>query len=55
MTIQEFIEENRAELVSCIQNVIGPNFEIDDDEVENWVMNDESLYNWALSENVEDI
>lgn len=55
MTIEEFIEENRGELDSCIRNVVGPNFDIDDDEREMWIMNDEGLYNWAKSAGVEDL
>lgn len=56
MTLQEFIDNNRAELDSLIREAINqPNFELDDDERELWVMNDEGLYNWALSEGVEEI
>jgi len=56
MTLQEFIDDNRAELDSGIRAAIGqPNFDLDDDERELWIMNDEGLYNWALSEGVEEI
>jgi hypothetical protein len=28
---------------------------LDDDDLEKWILNDEGLYNWAVSEGVEDI
>ena len=53
--LAEFINENRAELVDIIHRTV-PNMpldQIDDDEIEDWIINDEGLYNWALSEGVE--
>lgn len=52
MTIEEFIEAYKPELMSAIKS-INPNCELDNDEIEMWIMNDESLYNWALSEEVD--
>lgn len=52
MKLQEFITENKAEIDQCIKNVC-PTCDLDDDERELWILNDEGLYNWALSENVE--
>jgi len=50
----QFIEENRAELVAAIvrycPNVRQP---LDDEDLEQWIMNDEGLYNWARSERVD--
>jgi len=53
-TMAQFIEENRAELVSAIvrycPNVRQP---LDDEALEQWILNDEGLYQWALSERVD--
>lgn len=51
-TLEEFIDENRGELDSCIRNVLGPNHDLDDDDREQWIMNDEGLYLWAKGEGV---
>ena len=48
MEIEEFIEEHRATLKGNIP-VDNP----DDDEIEIWILNDEGLYEWAVSEGVE--
>ncbi len=54
MTLKEFIDENRGELDKCIRNALDrPNFELDDDAREDWIANDEGLYNWAKSEGVD--
>lgn len=52
MTMEQFIEDHRGELDSAIRRVLGPNADLDDDERENWILNDEGLYNWAKSEGV---
>jgi succinate dehydrogenase flavin-adding protein (antitoxin of CptAB toxin-antitoxin module) len=54
MTLEEFINENRGELRDCILNVLGQNFDVDDEEIEDWIMNDEGLYNWMLENCDED-
>lgn len=46
MTIQEFIQENRAELIGCVQSVCN-NCSVGDDDLEDWINNNEELYNWA--------
>ena len=51
MELETFIKENRKEIDAHI-NQINPGFDIDDTERELWVMNDESLYNWAENEGV---
>jgi hypothetical protein len=54
MTIHEFIRENRDTIDLSIRCVVtNSNFDIDDDEREMWIINDESLYNWARSEGVD--
>jgi len=55
MSIEEFINENRDELVGCIRNGGGRLDDNDDEEIEMWVMNDEGLYNWAMDAGVEEI
>ena len=48
MTIEAFIEENRAVLLDIIGNSAA-----DDDEIELWISNEEGLYLWAQSEGVD--
>ena len=46
--MKRFIESNRLELVTCILKAV-PNMEAPDDEgIEDWINNDESLYDWAM-------
>jgi len=54
MTLEDFIDENRNEIDDIIKSII-PNFDFDDEERENWIMNDEGLYGGALSGGVVDI
>jgi hypothetical protein len=54
MDISEFIEEHRQELIEAItgqESIMA--IDLDDEEIENWVLNDESLYTWVVSEGVE--
>jgi len=51
--MQDFIDNNRGELVAAIQRAAGPNSRVDDDEIELWINNDEGLYMWAQSEGVD--
>lgn len=49
--LQKFIDENRAALEQAIRGAMGrPNHKLDDDDIEEWINNDEGLYNWASSE-----
>lgn len=54
MTIEEFIEKHRETLVQIIEpgNKMCV-LDIDQEEIEMWILNDEGLYNWAMSEGVE--
>ena len=52
MGMSEFINENREMLINAIHNVV-PNLDLDDDDIEMWVINDESLYNFAIESGVE--
>ena len=54
MKLKEFIDDNRQELSDCIQRVV-PNAPVNreglvtKEECRLWILNDESLYNWARS------
>ena len=57
MTMREFIKTNRDELDDAIKllgsyRFIVPNARLNDNERENWIMNDEGLYEWARIEGV---
>jgi hypothetical protein len=55
MTLNQFVRKNRESIDDVICDVLGtkrtpyPN----DEERENWVLNDEFLYNWAIQEGVD--
>jgi len=46
-SLKQFIKENRQE----IDNLTGSQYH-NDEERRQWILNDESLYNWAKSEGV---
>ena len=53
MTLEEFIAERRKSIEAHIRRQV-PNIEcIDTEECEDWILNDEYLYNWALEEGVD--
>ena len=54
MELECFLFQNQKEIDDYIR-MVSPNCDLDNEERENWVMNDESLYNWALNEGVVDI
>ncbi len=54
MTLEIFVDLHREEIDSLIKERC-PNCSLDDEEREDWVINDESLYDWALDEGVTDI
>lgn len=47
MTVEEFIDDNRAAIDEAIQGLCPNIGDLDDDERELWLLNDEGLYNWA--------
>jgi hypothetical protein len=56
MTLEEFVRQHRMEIEQHVRSVpgcenLGP---LDDDDLEQWVENDESLWLWAQSEGVQD-
>ena len=53
MRMREFIASNRAEIDESIRNAHGDNcVPTNDRDREDWVVNDEVLYNWAKAEGV---
>ena len=52
MRMREFIKQNRQELDECIKRVCPNCPRLNDNDREDWIMNDEGLYNWARSEGV---
>ena len=51
MTMRDFIKENKEEIDAVIKKaVLG--ISLNNEERRQWIMNDESLYNWARSEGV---
>ena len=60
-TIEQFIDENRAELIDCITKAqtkhdkpaFNRHIRTDDHELRLWILNDEGLYNWARQDGVE--
>ena len=50
--MDKFIQENRAEIDAAIHSLV-PGIPLDDEDREDWISNDESLYNWARSEGVD--
>lgn len=52
MTMAAFIRENRDELIAAVRSVCD-NCAVGDDDLEEWIENDEGLYLWAQSAGVE--
>lgn len=52
MTMKTFINNNRIELIDIIHQAVG-SVSVGDDEIEDFIINTESLYNWALSNGVD--
>ena len=52
MTLEQFIDEYRTE-IDAVAVAVGGHTPEDDEEREDWVMNDEGLYSWAMSEGIE--
>jgi hypothetical protein len=52
-TMRSFIKDNRQELDQSIRTFLNdPEYKLNDEERRKWILNDESLYNWARSEGV---
>lgn len=50
----KFIRENRKAIDNYIKSVCN-NCRLNDEERRDWIMNDESLYNWAKLAGVKNI
>ena len=53
MSLREFIRRNRTEIKAAIVRQV-PNLRlpITDEDLRQWILNDEGLYNWAREEGV---
>ena len=51
MTFRDFIRTNRKEIDEAIHRV-APGITLNDEDREEWILNDEGLYEWAQSEGV---
>ena len=52
ISMKKFIQENKSALDAYIKRK-APGQPINDSERRLWILNDESLYNWARSEGVD--
>ena len=53
MSKREFIRTNRKEIDKAIRDRLNdPDYRLNDEEREMWLLNDEGLYNWARSAGV---
>jgi hypothetical protein len=53
-TLGDFVAEHRGELKELIKEHMGCRaYDLMDGDLEDWVLNDEGLYNWALNEGVD--
>lgn len=50
--LRQFIREHRAELDAAIRRACSNVGTLNDEDREEWINNDEGLYNWARSEGV---
>jgi hypothetical protein len=51
--MRDFIKDNREELKRLIRDYLKqPDFPLNTADLEQWIANDEGLYNWARSEGV---
>ena len=53
MAMQRFIKLHRAEIDGYIMGKYRGHKPRNDDEREEWILNDEGLYNWARNEGVD--
>jgi hypothetical protein len=50
--MRNFIKKNKEELKKAIKNVCTNCSKLTYEEIEQWILNDTSLYNWAKKEGV---
>ena len=51
-TLKQFVRENRKEIDEAIKRAYPSIGKLNDGERQEWIQNDEGLYNWAKSEGV---
>jgi hypothetical protein len=52
MSLRQFVRSNRSEIDRHIRAACSNLGSLNDDAREEWVLNDETLYTWALSQGV---
>ena len=52
MSIKEWIKKNKKELDAHIHSQLGHGEPLNNKDREEWMLNDEGLYNWARSDGV---
>ena len=53
ISMARFIISNRSDLVSSIKACCGNVGRLTNSDIEEWILNDEGLYNWARSSGVD--
>lgn len=51
-SIRAFIREHAAELREAIRRMVPNIRALDEEDLRQWILNDEGLYNWARSDGV---
>lgn len=52
MTMRQFIKENRQEIDDYIRRIVPNIGTLNDNDRQQWIANDESLYSWAYQNKV---
>ena len=52
MTFANFIKENKEEIDQCIRSVCSTCTSLNNKDREDWICNDEGLYQWARNSGV---
>lgn len=53
ISLRNFIEANRVEIDERIDTILGKKVKRNDSERRSWIMNEETLYDWAVANGVE--
>lgn len=51
-SLRNFIEANRVEIDERIDTILGKKVKRNDSERRAWIMNEETLYDWAVANGV---
>lgn len=52
IALRNFIEANRVEIDERIDTILGKKVKRNDSERRSWIMNEETLYDWAVANGV---